>query len=94
MGLPPQTGSYCRNYKKRSLKQTHFVVNLYMIPTGQVICQIRVVHLVAYLLRDEELLHGHVVHGGEVLLHQLLAVLPLSATCKLMSELKLVKFTY
>ena len=65
-----------------------------MIPTGQVICQIRVVHLVAYLLRDEELLHGHVVHRGEVLLHQLLAVLPLPATCKLMSELKLVKSTY
>jgi len=36
--------------------------------------------LVADLLRDEELLHGHVVHGGEVLLHQLLAVLPLSTT--------------
>ena len=43
---------------------------------------------------DEELLHGHVVHRGEVLLHQLLAVLPLSTTCKLMSELKLVKFTW
>ena len=43
---------------------------------------------------DEELLHGHGVHAGEVLLHQLLAVLPLPATCKLLSELKLVKFTW
>ena len=43
---------------------------------------------------DEELLHGHGVHASEVLLHQLLAVLPLPATCKLMSELKLMKFTW
>ena len=42
-----------------------------------------VLYPIADLLRDEELLHGHVVHVGEVIDHQVLAVLPV--TCQIIS---------